>query len=72
VECLPGSRDIAVGIIDTGIDYRIPISSPTCGWRVRLHGECRGRSIPCLKNSHGFNAINNTCSPFDDNGLEHT
>src|SRR5437867_1196939 len=64
-----GSADIAVGIIDTGIDYTHPDLAPNV-WSApqSFNVTIGGRSITCAQYSHGFNAINNTCNPFDDNG----
>src|SRR3954467_1381602 len=64
-----GSPAIAVGIIDTGIDYTHPdlaanVWSAPFGFSVNIGG----RTITCLAGSHGFNAITNSCNPFDDNG----
>src|SRR3954469_2995064 len=64
-----GSPAIAVGIIDTGIDYTLPdlaanVWSAPFGFSVNVGG----RTITCATGSHGFNAITNSCNPFDDNG----
>ncbi|MGE5360101.1 MAG: CARDB domain-containing protein [Bacteroidales bacterium] len=62
-----GSRDVAVGVIDTGIDYTHPDlipnvwSAPTA-FSVTLNGIVR----TCAAGTHGFNAIDKTCDPMDD------
>ncbi len=63
-----GSRDSVVAIIDTGIDYNHPdlaanVWSAPREFSVNLGGVV----ITCAAGTHGFNATNNTCNPFDDN-----
>jgi subtilisin family serine protease len=63
-----GSRANVATVVDTGIDYTHPDlagnvwSAPTA-FTVTIGG----RSITCPAGSHGFNAINSTCNPLDDN-----
>ena len=64
-----GSAAIAVGVIDTGIDYTHPdlvanVWSAPAQFTVTIGT----KTITCAQNSHGFNAITNSCNPFDDNG----
>src|SRR5215813_13416944 len=63
-----GSSSIVVGVIDTGVDYNHPdlaanIWSAPAAFSVTVGGQ----PINCPAGSHGFNAINNTCNPLDDN-----
>jgi probable HAF family extracellular repeat protein len=63
-----GSRANVVGIVDTGFDYnhfdlQANIWSAPTSFTVQIGGQ----SITCPAGSHGFNAINKTCDPMDDN-----
>jgi subtilisin family serine protease len=63
-----GSAANVVTIVDTGVDYNHPdlagnIWSAPADFTVSI-GD---RDITCSAGTHGFNAINNTCDPMDDN-----
>lgn len=64
-----GSARVAVGVIDTGIDYNHPdlvgnLWSAPAAFTVALAGQ----SITCPAGSRGFDAINFTCDPADEHG----
>jgi subtilisin family serine protease len=72
-----GSRDHAVAVVDSGIDYRHPdlaanIWSAPFEFTVRIGGQLvngeiiGGEEITCAAGTHGFNAITRTCDPYDD------
>jgi serine protease len=59
-----GSRNIVIGVVDSGIEFDHPdlrrnIWCAPRDFTVRVGG----RDISCLKGSHGFNASSNTCNP---------
>ena len=65
-----GSNDVVVGIVDTGINYNHP-DLQTNVWVNP--GEIAGNSIDddgngVIDDIHGFNAIDSTGNPNDDNG----
>ncbi len=64
-----GSADSVVAVVDTGYNYNHEDlagnvwSAPT-DFTVAISGV----DITCAAGTHGFNAINRTCDPFDDHG----
>src|SRR3989442_6214686 len=64
-----GSRANVVAVVDTGIDYTHSDLAPNV-WSAPAPFTVTigGRTITCAAGTHGFNAITNTCDPYDDNG----
>ena len=63
-----GSTGNVVAVVDTGINYNHPdlaanVWSAPSSFSVKIGS----RTITCAAGTHGFNAINNTCNPLDDN-----
>ena len=64
-----GTRNIVVGVVDTGVDYNHPdlaanIWTAPTPFTVTIGGQL----ITCAAGTHGFNAITRTCDPMDDEG----
>jgi subtilisin family serine protease len=63
-----GTRNVVVGVVDTGIDYSHPdVAGNVWSAPASFTLTISGRTITCAAGTHGFNAITKTCDPFDDN-----
>ena len=64
-----GSRANIVAILDTGIDWSHPDLAANVFSAPRQFSVTLGSTtLTCVAGTHGFNALNTSCSPFDDNG----
>ncbi len=64
-----GSTAIALGVIDSGIDYNhLDLVANVWSAPSTFRVDIGGNSIWCPAGTHGFNAITNSCDPMDDNG----
>jgi subtilisin family serine protease len=62
-----GSRNTVVGIVDTGIDYSHPdLAANAWSAPASYSVTIGGQTITCAAGTHGFNAVNKSCDPFDD------
>jgi subtilisin family serine protease len=63
-----GNTSSVIGVIDTGIDYsHADLAANVWSAPSAFSVTVQGRVINCPAGSHGFNALNNTCDPADDN-----
>ena len=63
-----GSRATVVTVIDTGIDYDHPdLAANVWSAPTSFTVDIAGFAVTCGAGTHGFNAITNSCDPFDDN-----
>ncbi|MCI0622770.1 MAG: S8 family serine peptidase [Acidobacteria bacterium] len=63
-----GSDTIVIGFLDTGIDYNHPDLAPNV-WSAPAQYTVSlwGVPVTCAAGTHGFNHVNMTCDPLDDN-----
>jgi subtilisin family serine protease len=62
-----GSTSHVVAVIDTGIDYNhVDLAANMWSAPAPFEVTINGLTINCAAGTHGFNAINHTCNPMDD------
>jgi subtilisin family serine protease len=64
-----GSRANIVAILDTGIDFNHPDLAANVFTAPRQFSvTINSLTLTCQPGTHGYNALNNSCAPLDDNG----
>src|SRR5262249_29205236 len=64
-----GNSNQVVAVIDTGMDYMHEDLAANAWTSTAAYSlMVNGATINCPVGSHGFNAVNNSCDPMDDNG----
>jgi len=60
-----GSRSIVIGEVDTGVDYEHPDLAANIWSNPSGIGK-KGETETCAAGTHGYNVLNETCNPMDE------